>query len=135
MWPICALKGSRLRSTRLIHTQSKFTFATIAPVVVHSIALPNHSSVQHLHAYTTRTDLGTRMSSYYSSPPSSPMSGFFPTGPSSPHAFSSFHQSPRDTHAMYAAFGSPYTAGQNTQESGNGSKGAMSSLKRLVKRK
>ncbi|KAI0368869.1 hypothetical protein BV20DRAFT_1036799 [Pilatotrama ljubarskyi] len=43
------------------------------------------------------------MSSYYSSPPSSPMSSFFPTGPASPHAFSSFQQSPRDSQAMYAA--------------------------------
>ncbi|KAH9897737.1 hypothetical protein C8Q73DRAFT_787977 [Cubamyces lactineus] len=43
------------------------------------------------------------MSSYYSSPPSSPIASFFPTGPASPHAFSSFQQDPRDTHAMYAA--------------------------------
>lgn len=39
----------------------------------------------------------------YSSPPSSPMASFFPTGPASPHAFAGFHQSPRDGHAMYAA--------------------------------
>ncbi|KAI0673795.1 hypothetical protein C8Q78DRAFT_1076766 [Trametes maxima] len=43
------------------------------------------------------------MSSYYSSPPSSPLSGFFPTGPASPHAFASFQQSPRDSQSMYAA--------------------------------
>ncbi|KAI0067994.1 hypothetical protein BV25DRAFT_1911030 [Artomyces pyxidatus] len=26
--------------------------------------------------------------------------GFFPTGPSAPHAFSTMHASPRDSHAM-----------------------------------
>ncbi|KAI0714852.1 hypothetical protein C8Q76DRAFT_795673 [Earliella scabrosa] len=46
------------------------------------------------------------MSSLYSSPPSSPIASFFPTGPASPHAFASFQQDPRTTHSMYAALGS-----------------------------
>ncbi|KAI0094408.1 hypothetical protein BDY19DRAFT_988256 [Irpex rosettiformis] len=40
------------------------------------------------------------MSSYYTSQPSSPVTGFFPNGPASPHAFSTFGQSPRDSHNM-----------------------------------
>ncbi|THV06490.1 hypothetical protein K435DRAFT_848972 [Dendrothele bispora CBS 962.96] len=43
------------------------------------------------------------MSPYNYQPPSSPTYGFFPTGVTSPNAFASFHQCPRDTHAMYAA--------------------------------
>ncbi|GJE89492.1 hypothetical protein PsYK624_055930 [Phanerochaete sordida] len=74
------------------------------------------------------------MSSYYSAPPSSPMAGFFPTAPSSPHAFASFHQSPRDGHAMYAAFGAACAPGQGGGAASSG-KGVGSSLKRLVKRK
>ncbi|KAI5898931.1 uncharacterized protein SCHCODRAFT_02663757 [Schizophyllum commune H4-8] len=35
---------------------------------------------------------------------SSPSSlGLFPSGPTSPNAFTLFHQSPRETHDMYAA--------------------------------
>ncbi|OJT10016.1 hypothetical protein TRAPUB_13505 [Trametes pubescens] len=65
------------------------------------------------------------MSSYYTSPPSSPMASFFPTGPASPHAFSSFQQDPRDAHSMYAAL-RPSNAhnnaqGQRTQASHTGS--------------
>ncbi|PCH34251.1 hypothetical protein WOLCODRAFT_148314 [Wolfiporia cocos MD-104 SS10] len=69
------------------------------------------------------------MSSYnYASTSSSPVSSFFPTGPASPHAFSSFHQSPRDTHAMFAAFSS---SGQHSgQRSGHSSAG--SALKKTV---
>ncbi|TFK82636.1 hypothetical protein K466DRAFT_294874 [Polyporus arcularius HHB13444] len=48
----------------------------------------------------------TIMSSLYTSPPSSPIGSFFPTGPASPHAFSSFQQDPRSTHTMYSALGS-----------------------------
>ncbi|KAK1234760.1 hypothetical protein PQX77_002033 [Marasmius sp. AFHP31] len=47
------------------------------------------------------------MSSYTFNPPSTPTYGFFPTGITSPNAFSGFHQSPRDTHAMYAAAFNP----------------------------
>ncbi|KAI6031346.1 hypothetical protein BKA83DRAFT_4199051, partial [Pisolithus microcarpus] len=48
------------------------------------------------------------MSSYdgYPSAPRSPTFGFFPTAPASPHAFSTIHGDPRDTHAMYASLGS-----------------------------
>ncbi|EJF67281.1 hypothetical protein BD309DRAFT_871149 [Dichomitus squalens] len=54
------------------------------------------------------------MSSIYTSPPSSPIASFFPTGPSSPHAFASFQQDPRNTHTMFAALasGSPHNAAQ-----------------------
>ncbi|KAI0756376.1 hypothetical protein C8Q80DRAFT_1264440 [Daedaleopsis nitida] len=45
------------------------------------------------------------MSSLYSSPPASPVAGFFPTGPASPHAFASFQQDPRTAHSMYSALG------------------------------
>ncbi|KAF9270850.1 hypothetical protein L218DRAFT_821662, partial [Marasmius fiardii PR-910] len=43
------------------------------------------------------------MSSYTFNSPSTPTYGFFPAGITSPNAFTSFHQSPRDTHTMYAA--------------------------------
>ncbi|KAL6303996.1 hypothetical protein BKA93DRAFT_718686, partial [Sparassis latifolia] len=41
--------------------------------------------------------------------PSSPITGFFPVGPAAPNAFTSFHQSPRDTHAMYEAASQGFT--------------------------
>ena len=53
--------------------------------------------------------------SYYSSPPSSPLSGFFPVGPAGPHAFAAFQQDPRTTHSMYAALG-PGAAHVNAAE-------------------
>ncbi|CDO73440.1 hypothetical protein BN946_scf185013.g75 [Trametes cinnabarina] len=81
----------------------------------------------------------TTMSSYYSSPPSSPMSSFFPTGPASPHAFSAFQQSPRDSQEMYAALASRSAPGAH-QGHGQGahSRGHASqtgSLKRMFGRK
>ncbi|KZT73320.1 hypothetical protein DAEQUDRAFT_721919 [Daedalea quercina L-15889] len=69
------------------------------------------------------------MSSNYTSPPSSPIASFFPTGPASPHAFSSFHQSPRDGHTMYAALVPSQQA--NTQSSQAGS----STFKSFIQRK
>ncbi|KAK7695084.1 hypothetical protein QCA50_002274 [Cerrena zonata] len=70
--------------------------------------------------------------SYYS-PPASPISGFFPTGPSSPHAFSSFGNSPRDTHDMYAALGSSRSSSSsNTQVKRQSS---SNPFKKLVSRK
>ncbi|KAL1726689.1 hypothetical protein EV714DRAFT_218830, partial [Schizophyllum commune] len=39
--------------------------------------------------------------------PNLPSSGLFPSGPTSPNAFTFFHQSPRETHEMYAALSSP----------------------------
>lgn len=53
------------------------------------------------------------MSSYTHTVPSSPTYGFFPSGATSPGAFNSFHQSPRDTHNMYAAFSSSTTTQQH----------------------
>ncbi|TFK42040.1 hypothetical protein BDQ12DRAFT_576623, partial [Crucibulum laeve] len=46
------------------------------------------------------------MSTYSYNAPASPTFGFFPTGATSPNAFASFHQSPRDTHNMYSSFSS-----------------------------
>ncbi|PFH48397.1 hypothetical protein AMATHDRAFT_65571 [Amanita thiersii Skay4041] len=61
---------------------------------------------------------------FFFSGTSSPTSGFFPTGTTSPNAFMGFHQDPRDTHAMYAAFGSSMTMaqpGSGKQTHGQGS--------------
>ena len=44
--------------------------------------------------------------SFYTSSPTSPLSGFFPTAPAGPHAFAGFQQDPRAQHATYAALGS-----------------------------
>ncbi|CCL98137.1 uncharacterized protein FIBRA_00131 [Fibroporia radiculosa] len=68
---------------------------------------------------------------YYASPPSSPAASFFPTGPSAPHAFASFHQSPRDGHAMYAALAP--SSRSNIPPSGKSSQ--TNPLKKLVARK
>lgn len=76
----------------------------------------------------------------YSSPPSSPLSGFFPTGPASPHAFATFQQDPRGAHSMYAALrsGSGHNAAQgqaianaNAQGQGQGQAGRTGSLKKM----
>ncbi|KII93317.1 hypothetical protein PLICRDRAFT_35513 [Plicaturopsis crispa FD-325 SS-3] len=71
-----------------------------------------------------------------SSPPASPSygGGFFPVAPTSPHAFASFQQSPRDQHAMYAQFGAVAPGSQtNTQHSS--ANGNWGSLKRFMRRK
>ncbi|KAJ3571605.1 hypothetical protein NP233_g3650 [Leucocoprinus birnbaumii] len=67
--------------------------------------------------------------------PSSPTFGFFPNSPTSPNAFAGFGipQSPRDSHAMYAAFsasasGHPPSAAQSSQ-------GSKSAFKNLLRRK
>ncbi|PSS36811.1 hypothetical protein PHLCEN_2v1355 [Hermanssonia centrifuga] len=73
------------------------------------------------------------MSTYYS-PPSSPVSSFFPNGPASPHAFSSFHHSPRDDHALYAALRSPQSSQHSGQVPRQVSRGSGNTLKRLVGR-
>lgn len=87
-------------------------------------------------AYHTTAHNIDSMSSYYSSPPTSPASGFFPSGPASPHAFASFHQSPRDNHSMYAAFGASHSSGHAPgpvpRQASRGS--GSSTLKRLVGR-
>lgn len=76
------------------------------------------------------------MSSYtYTAPPTS--RGFFPSGVTSPNAFPTFHQSPRDSHAMYASAFSPsssypnQTNGQPRQQS----QGTQNPLKKFVSRK
>ncbi|KAF9469606.1 hypothetical protein BDZ94DRAFT_1242820 [Collybia nuda] len=73
------------------------------------------------------------MSSYSYTTPSSPTYGFFPTGATSPNAFASFHQSPRDTHAMYAAFASSTSNSQ--QQHGGQQQNIQSGLKKFVTRK
>ncbi|THH23134.1 hypothetical protein EUX98_g8049 [Antrodiella citrinella] len=75
------------------------------------------------------------MSSYYTSPPSSPTVGFFPTAPASPNAFSGFqyHQSPRDQHDMYAEFGAACQGAQRQQGQGQGS--LSKAFKKLTARK
>ncbi|OAX42089.1 hypothetical protein K503DRAFT_767075 [Rhizopogon vinicolor AM-OR11-026] len=59
----------------------------------------------------------------YTSPPQSPTFGFFPTAPSAPHAFSSMHGNPRDSHAMYTALGSSmsFQSGSHHRQSSDGS--------------
>ncbi|KAA1471423.1 hypothetical protein DENSPDRAFT_761244, partial [Dentipellis sp. KUC8613] len=52
--------------------------------------------------------------------PTSPVQSFFPTGPSAPHAFSSFQQSPRDQHQMYSSFGTA-VQGQKPQSTSSNS--------------
>ncbi|KAI0271484.1 hypothetical protein BC834DRAFT_966957 [Gloeopeniophorella convolvens] len=62
----------------------------------------------------------------YAMPSTAGAAGFFPSGPSAPHAFSSMHTSPRDQHSMYASLGasSYHQGGKGAQTgAGNGSKG------------
>ena len=60
----------------------------------------------------------------YGIPPGSGAMGFFPTGPSAPHAFATMHMSPRDQHSMYASLGtSSFQVGKSSQvKAGNTSK-------------
>ncbi|KAJ6601439.1 hypothetical protein DFH09DRAFT_970128 [Mycena vulgaris] len=64
------------------------------------------------------------MSTYtkYGAATAAPAYGLFPTGATSPNAFSPLHQSPRDTHSMYAQFSTPATAAgaPNAQRSSSG---------------
>ncbi|KIK70444.1 hypothetical protein GYMLUDRAFT_32460 [Collybiopsis luxurians FD-317 M1] len=78
------------------------------------------------------------MPSYtYTAPPTSPTYGFFPSGVTSPNAFPTFHQSPRDSHAMYAAAFSPSSSLYPNQTNGQAgqSQGSQNPLKKLVSRK
>ncbi|KAF8899267.1 hypothetical protein BD779DRAFT_1487841 [Infundibulicybe gibba] len=72
------------------------------------------------------------MSSYSYTVPASPTYGFFPTGATSPNAFASFQQSPRDSHAMYASFGASIS-GQQRQNSTQSSSQGQGSLKKSRK--
>ncbi|KAJ6469563.1 hypothetical protein DFH06DRAFT_985533 [Mycena polygramma] len=72
------------------------------------------------------------MSSYtkYATAPAAASYGLFPAGATSPNAFSSLHQSPRDTHSMYAQFSTPASApAQQTSSSGQGSASKRSTRK------
>lgn len=65
---------------------------------------------------------------------SAPSYGLFPVGATSPNAFSSLHQSPRDTHSMYAQFSTPATASApSTQQQPPSGQGSVS--KRYATRK
>ncbi|KAI5829272.1 hypothetical protein K523DRAFT_320734 [Schizophyllum commune Tattone D] len=59
-----------------------------------------------------------------------PSSGLFPSGPTSPNAFTLFHQSPRETHEMYAAL-SASTAPSTTSEGRARSSSSSSTLAKL----
>ncbi|KAI6112447.1 hypothetical protein EDD16DRAFT_1865581 [Pisolithus croceorrhizus] len=74
------------------------------------------------------------MSSYdgYPATPRSPTYGFFPTSPAAPHAFSTLHGDPRDTHAMYASLGSQMGFQPRTQPSNTGS--SQNPLKKLYRK-
>ncbi|EDR15928.1 uncharacterized protein LACBIDRAFT_301412 [Laccaria bicolor S238N-H82] len=50
----------------------------------------------------------------YGIAPASPTHGFFPSGSSSPNAFGSFYQNPREAHSMYTAF-NPSSSSQKPQ--------------------
>ncbi|RDB28436.1 hypothetical protein Hypma_016043 [Hypsizygus marmoreus] len=73
------------------------------------------------------------MSSYPYQTPPSPTYGFFPTGTTSPNAFASFHQSPRDSHAMYAAFAA--TASSSQHQRAPQQPQSQSGLKKFMTRK
>jgi len=77
------------------------------------------------------------MSSYtYSAPPTSPTFGFFPSGVTSPNAFPTFHQSPRDSHSMFSAAFSPSTSYPNqTNGQSQQVQGSQNPLKKFVSRK
>ncbi|KAJ7922808.1 hypothetical protein B0H13DRAFT_1603233 [Mycena leptocephala] len=51
------------------------------------------------------------MSTYtkYGAATAAPAYGLFPAGATSPNAFPSLHQSPRDSHTLYAQFSAPST--------------------------
>ncbi|KAH0591266.1 hypothetical protein J132_10637 [Termitomyces sp. J132] len=73
------------------------------------------------------------MPSYPFTVPPSPSYGFFPSGTTSPNAFASFHQSPRDTHAMYAALASSSSGAQSKR--GSSQSQSSSVFKKFLRRK
>ncbi|KAH0837924.1 hypothetical protein J3R83DRAFT_6156 [Lanmaoa asiatica] len=74
------------------------------------------------------------MSSFnYAAPPQSPTFGFFPAAPSAPHAFSTLHRDPRDSHSMYAALGSAMGLQSSSSQSRN-SGGSFNPLKKLYRK-
>ncbi|EIW87154.1 hypothetical protein CONPUDRAFT_79312 [Coniophora puteana RWD-64-598 SS2] len=73
--------------------------------------------------------------SSYCNVPMSPSTGFFPSAPGAPHAFSGMHGGdPREAHDMYAALGSSFGFRSDSQGSPNQNRNSMSSLKKLVRR-
>ncbi|KDR85520.1 hypothetical protein GALMADRAFT_132212 [Galerina marginata CBS 339.88] len=68
------------------------------------------------------------MPSYFAAP-SSPTFGLFPTGVTSPNAFSGFHQNPREAHNIVAAFSS---SGSKDQEKRLGDRLTMNRPRTLV---
>ncbi|TDL20884.1 hypothetical protein BD410DRAFT_790223 [Rickenella mellea] len=107
-----------------------------------SFSTPSSSpsrSEHTLHHFTNSPHriLPISMSSYTYNAPASPMSSFFPTTPTAPHAFSAMQQSPRDTYSMYAEFGvlsSAKTTVSTKSSSGTSSSIGFGSLKRLIRK-
>ncbi|KAJ6523547.1 hypothetical protein B0H19DRAFT_1201282 [Mycena capillaripes] len=73
------------------------------------------------------------MSTYTKYATAAPAYGLFPAGATSPNAFSSLHQSPRDTYTMYAQFSTPAT--QAGAPAAQQSSGQSSVSKRFSTRK
>ncbi|KAJ7361337.1 hypothetical protein DFH08DRAFT_843810 [Mycena albidolilacea] len=65
--------------------------------------------------------------------PTAPAYGLFPTGATSPNAFMSHHQSPRDNHTMYAQFSAPAATAPGAQQPSSSGQGSLS--KRFSTRK
>ncbi|KAF8915057.1 hypothetical protein CPB85DRAFT_1218288 [Mucidula mucida] len=68
----------------------------------------------------------------FAQPSSSPSRGFMPNGATSPNAFGTFYQSPRDAHAMYASLSNKTSKKQAGGASSAQSQGSQSSLKKLM---
>ncbi|KAH9969167.1 hypothetical protein BC827DRAFT_1351954 [Russula dissimulans] len=66
----------------------------------------------------------------FATPSGSPMAGFFPSGPSAPHAFAMMHSSPRDQHLMYASFGTSSFQVKKSSQAGAASNSKASTKKR-----
>lgn len=71
----------------------------------------------------------------YAPPTSSSSRGFLPAGATSPNAFSSFYQSPRDAHAMYASLSNKASKKQSSGTPSGQSQGSSKGLKKLVSNK
>ncbi|KAH9849208.1 hypothetical protein C2E23DRAFT_840312 [Lenzites betulinus] len=113
------------RPARALPHPAKTRPTSASPPHDHTITRPARSATTTPPVHDPRPTSTATMSSYYTSPPSSPMSSFFPTGPASPHAFSAFQQSPRDAQSLYAVL-RPSNAhnaqqGQHAQASQTGS--------------
>ena len=113
-----------------ISRQSTYSTTTIEFIITPRTPCchTNFTAITITSTHPTHTHSST-MPSYFTVP-SSPTFAFFPTGTTSPNAFGSFHQNPRDTHAMYAAFTSSVTSqNRSNQLSQYGGKGHVKSSK------